>query len=883
MISTKYKINSIIKDFELRSKDVAPLLEKCGLKDKSRMALLTPDEFDVLINAITSNAMVKDIGAYLAGETKVVVEHPAPKVATPKETPAEPAEPEQPKEIPSQPLAAQGEQKSGAGESTPPSPPRAVADDRQSQQSRFKNPLEREDKAKKKPEPKKKERPQSGITFQFDGRAQADSASTGEVVAEESARIGKTRVIETRGDTADRSQYDEALERFVDPETTGFGSEVQKIVRTSKRPVSGGGGGKGSRPAAARSTGGQRGGQRQGSGRAKSSQRAGGGTRGKRGREADKMRRRREMERKQKPLEVSIPDEISVGELASRLKMTAAVVVKRLISLGVMASVSDVIDYDTAYLVADELGAKVTREVRVSLEEKLFPDEEDPEESLLPRAPVVCVMGHVDHGKTSLLDYIRHTHVTAGEAGGITQAIGAYRVRVQDRDITFLDTPGHEAFTAMRARGAMSTDIAILVVAADDGIMPQTIEAIHHAKAAGVDIVVAINKMDKPGANAEQVKQELTKYDLVPEDWGGDTICVPVSAVTGQGIDDLLENVLLVAEMKQLRANPARAARGVVLEAKLDRGRGPVATVLVQNGTLRPGDIVLAGSAVGRVRAMTDENRRALKEAGPSVPVEITGLSDVPAAGDHFGALPPEKEKEARDLAEERRARSREETFKARAKVRLGDLFAQIEEGAKELNIIVKADVDGSAEAVKQSLEKIENDEVKVKVIHAAAGGITESDILLASTSNAIIVGFNIRPDKAASDAAERAGVEIRTYRVIYECIEEIEQAMKGMLAPTYRENLLGHIEVRETIHVPNVGTIAGSYVQDGHITRRAQIRVLRDSRVIFEDRVASLRRFKDDVREVAAGYECGIGLERFGDIKVGDILEAYEMVEVER
>ncbi|MGM9665161.1 MAG: translation initiation factor IF-2, partial [Eubacteriales bacterium] len=552
-----------------------------------------------------------------------------------------------------------------------------------------------------------------------------------------------------------------------------------------------------------------------------------------------------------------------------------------LMMMGVMASVNQTIDYDTAYLIGDELGVKVSKEVVVTIEEKLFDDEKDPEEDLVERAPVVCVMGHVDHGKTSLLDAIRHTNVISGEAGGITQHIGAYRVNIKNKDITFLDTPGHEAFTAMRLRGAMATDIAIIVVAADDGIMPQTIEAINHAKAAGVDIIVAINKMDKPAANPDAVKQELTKYDLVPEEWGGDVICVPVSAVTGKGIDDLLENILLVAEVKELKANPKRHAKGIVIEAKLDKGRGPVATILVQNGTLHAGDVVIAGTAVGRVRAMTDHNGKALKEAGPSVPVEITGLDGVPSAGDEFNAV--EDEKMARELAEQRRSRAKEEEFKSSAKVNLDDLFSQISEGAKEINVIIKADVGGSCEAVKSSLEKLSNDEVKVKVIHTAVGGITESDVMLAAASNAIIVGFNVRPDKNAIDSAARQNVDIRTHRIIYEIIEEMEAAMKGMLAPEYKEVINGHAEVRQTIRVPSVGTIAGSYVRDGKITRASQIRILRDGIVIAEDKISSLRRFKDDVKEVAAGYECGVGLEKFNGIREGDVLEAFVMEEVAR
>ena len=559
--------------------------------------------------------------------------------------------------------------------------------------------------------------------------------------------------------------------------------------------------------------------------------------------------------------------------------VTAGEVVKKLMMMGMMATINQVIDFDTAALVADEFGVTATPEVVVSIEEKLFDDTEDAADQLVTRAPVVCVMGHVDHGKTSILDAIRHTNVTSGEAGGITQAIGAYRVSIDGKDITFLDTPGHAAFTAMRARGAMATDIAILVVAADDGVMPQTVEAINHAKAAGVDIIVAINKMDKPGANPDAIKQELTKYDLVPEEWGGDVICVPVSALTGKGIPELLESVLLVAEVKDLKANPNRRAKGVVIEAKLDKGRGPVATVLVQNGTLRNGDIIIAGTAVGRVRSMLDHNGKTMKEAGPSVPVEITGLSEVPSAGDEFQAV--EDERMARTLADQRRAQAKEDVFKANARASLNDLFEQISEGVKTLNIIVKADVDGSVEAVKASLEKLSNEEVKVHVIHAAAGGITEGDVTFAAASNAIIIGFNVRPDKSAMDSAERQNVEIRTYRIIYECIEEVQAAMKGMLAPKYKENLLGHAEVRQTIHVPSVGTIAGSYVQDGKITRQSQIRVLRDGVVIFEDKISSLKRFKDDAKEVAAGYECGIGLEKFNDIKVGDILEAFVMEQI--
>ncbi len=654
------------------------------------------------------------------------------------------------------------------------------------------------------------------------------------------------RVIDTHGSTIDLSKYDEKLDTFVSDRDSNLQGGSQKVKKQNN--------GQGAAPYA------------KGKGKGK-----------------DKGRRAGaplQQTVSYKPTSVELPEEIVVGQLASKLHVTAGEVVKKLILMGMMATINQVIDFDTAALVADEFGIAATPEVVVSIEEKLFDDAVDTDEQLSLRAPVVCVMGHVDHGKTSILDAIRNSNVTAGEAGGITQHIGAYRVKIDGRDITFLDTPGHAAFTAMRARGAMATDIAILVVAADDGVMPQTVEAINHAKAAGIDIVVAINKMDKPTANPDNIKQELTKHGLVPEEWGGDVICVPVSALTRQGIDDLLESVLLVADVKELKANPDRRAKGIVIEAKLDRGRGPVATVLVQNGTLRSGDIIIAGTAVGHVRSMTDHTGKPVKVAGPSVPVEITGLSEVPSAGDEFQAV--EDERMARTLADQRRDKAKEDVFKANARTNLNDLFAQISEGVKDLNIIVKADVDGSVEAVKASLLKLSNEEVKVRVIHAAAGGITEGDVTFAAASNAIIVGFNVRPDKSALDSAERQNVDIRTYRVIYECIEEIEAAMKGMLAPKFRENLLGHAEVRQTIHVPNVGTIAGCYIQDGKITRQSQIRVLRDGIVIFEDKISSLKRFKDDTKEVASGYECGVGLEKFNDIKVGDILEAFIMEQVE-
>ena len=597
--------------------------------------------------------------------------------------------------------------------------------------------------------------------------------------------------------------------------------------------------------------------------------------------EADRLRRLRLEVIKKTPVTVQIPDEISVGELASRMKKTGAEVVKCLMKNGVMASLSQMIDFDTAAIIAEEMGCKVEKEVVVTIEEKLIDDHEDKAEDLVPRAPVVVVMGHVDHGKTSLLDYIRHAHVASGEAGGITQHIGAYQVMVNGKPITFLDTPGHEAFTSMRARGAMVTDIAILVVAAEDGIMPQTVESINHAKAAGIPIIVAINKMDKPEANPERIKQQLTEYGLVCEEWGGETIVCPISAKTGMGVDNLLEMLTLTAEVGELKANPNRAAQGSVIDARLDKGRGPVATLLVQNGTLHQGDIIIAGTSVGRVRAMVSDKGQKITSAGPSVPVEITGLSEAPSAGATFNAVADEKL--ARELVEQRKAEEKAKANAPVSKVSLEDLFSQIQAGEmKNLNLIVKADVQGSVEAVKASLEKLSNDEVRVRVIHGGVGAINESDVMLASTSQAIIVGFNVRPDAAARESAARANVDMRMYRVIYDAINEIESAMKGMLAPKYREALLGHAEVRQTYKVSGVGTVAGCYVQDGKIQRKdCQVRLVRDGIVIHEGVLASLQRFKDQVKEVASGYECGMTIEKFNDIKEGDIIEAFTMEEI--
>lgn len=595
--------------------------------------------------------------------------------------------------------------------------------------------------------------------------------------------------------------------------------------------------------------------------------------------EAQKLKRL-ELERARKQqLKVQIPDEIVVSELATRLKVTATEVIKKLMGLGEMCTINQTIDFDTAALVAEELGAKVEKEVVVTIEERLFDEEEDNDDNLQPRSPVVVVMGHVDHGKTSILDYIRKANVASGEAGGITQAIGAYRVNAGGRDFTFLDTPGHEAFTAMRARGAQVTDIAVLVVAADDGIMPQTVEAIHHAKDAGVQIIVAINKMDKQGANPERIKQELTEHGLVCEEWGGDVICVPVSAKTGEGMDNLLEMIGLAADVLELKANPDRFAKGAVIEARLDKGRGPIATLLVQNGTLHTGDILIAGTAVGHIRVMRDDKGRTVTEAGPSVPVEVMGLAEVPCAGDNFAVV--EDEKLARELVEKRKFDAKEEQFKLYQKVTLDNLFEQIEEGEmKELRIIVKADVQGSAEAVKQSLEKLSDNEVRVRVIHSGVGAVSESDVMLASASNAIIVGFNVRPNPAAADNAKRDGVDVRLYTIIYDAIEEVQTAMKGLLAPKFREISLGKAEVRQVYKITGVGAVAGCYVTDGKLQRNAQVRVVRDGIVIATEKLVGLKRFKEDAKEVATGFECGASLEKYSDIKEGDIFECFMLEE---
>ncbi len=658
----------------------------------------------------------------------------------------------------------------------------------------------------------------------------------------------KVQVVDTRGAQVDLARYDDRVDKLVPELANRMKQGKEKIKKTGDK-----------KPAAQFMS------------------------QKRRQEEAERLRRLRIEALKKQQLKVLLPDEISVQELALRLKKTGAEVVKQLMKLGVMASLSQSVDFDTASLVAMEFGAKVEKEVIVTIEERLIDDSDDTEDNLVPRDPVVVVMGHVDHGKTSVLDKIRSARVTEGEFGGITQHIGAYRVRVGERYVTFLDTPGHAAFTSMRARGASITDIAVLVVAADDGIMPQTIEAINHAKAAEVPIVVALNKMDKEAANPDRIMQQLTEYELVPEEWGGETIVCQLSAKTGEGLDRLLEMILLTAEMRDLKANPNRAARGTVVEAKLDKGRGPVATVLVQNGTLKQGDIVIAGKTVGRIRAMADDTGRKIEEAGPSVPVEIIGLAEVPGAGDIFHTVVDERM--ARELVEQRKQQEKDDRAKPLAsKVSLEDLYAQISEGQiKDLSIIIKADVQGSAEALKASLEKIANEEVRVRVIHSGVGAINESDILLASTASAIIVGFNVRPDSAARASADRAGVDVRLYRVIYDCIEEIEAAMKGMLAPKYREAVLGQAEVRQIFKASNIGTIAGSYVLEGKLIRNAKVRLIRDGIVVHEGELASLKRFKDDVKEVVSGYECGLSLERYNDVKEGDIVEAFHMEEIKQ
>ncbi len=841
-MNTKVKIKDLANDFEMKPKDITDIIqEKLGEK-KATTAALEENELNVVLEKLVNDHSVESLDEYF-------------ELATPGKEPEKKAVTEEKKEEPKKEHEKQPEK-----DAKKPEQEKKPAQNKEENKAPEKKPAQKADNKPndKKPEQKPQQKQEQKSEQKQEQKPQRDSKKPRmpemprkqpeqsqkkkENKPAQPRTKGEQTVVDLRANNVDLEKYNEKYENIA-PASAGNaiekGVSKQKINQKSKQYNK---------------------------------------KKGHQGRkETEKERLERiAAERAKKPqLQLKLPEEITVGELASMLKMTAAEVIKKLFSLGQMATINDTLDYDTAAIVAEELGAKVEKLVVVTIEDRIIDDSEDDEASLESRDPVVVVMGHVDHGKTSILDAIRHTSVTAGEAGGITQHIGAYRVNVNGSNITFLDTPGHAAFTAMRLRGAMATDIAILVVAADDGIMPQTIEAINHAKAAGVQIIVAINKMDKPEANPDRVLQQLTEYELVPEEWGGDTICVPVSAHTKMGIDKLLESILLVAEMLELKANPNRLAKGVVIEAKLDKGRGPVATLLVQNGTLKTGDIIVAGTAVGRVRVMTDDNGRKVSEAGPSVPVEIMGLAEVPQAGDGFDAV--KDERLARELVEQRKAKAKEEQFKEYQKVTLENLFDSIKEGElKELNIIIKADVQGSAEAVKQSLVKLSNDEVKVKVIHAGVGAISESDVMLATASNAIIVGFNVRPDNVAAENAERDGVELRCYRVIYDAINDVEAAIKGMLAPKFRDVDIGQAEVRQVVKISSVGNIAGCYVTTGKVARNAKVRVVRDGIVVAEDEMASLRRFKDDVKEVAKGFECGIGLNKFNDVKEGDVLECY-------
>ena len=825
MPRVKYKISEFAKDFGTGSKSIIAILSRFSDAERKHSTVLEEPELDFLFEAITQARQVASFDAYFAmadrereqKEAAAAAKAEAAKAAKADEAPAEEKQPAEAAEKP----AAKAEKPAAKSEK-----PAAKAEKpaRRPEQPKV-APASTKPIAPPPQQPKKKDKDKNKPL--------------------QARTKGETKRVDTRQNNVDLDKYNERYEEIA-PASRMNNDNTQRKQKINQK--------------------------------SKQYRKPGAGRSAKRETENERLRRIA-AERAKKPLTIKVPDEITVGELAAMLKMTAAEVIKKLFALGVMATVNEVIDFDTAEIVATELGAKVEKKIVVSIEEQIIDASEDKEEDLDRRDPVVVVMGHVDHGKTSILDAIRNTAVTETEAGGITQHIGAYRVDVDGQMITFLDTPGHAAFTSMRACGAMATDIAVLVVAADDGIMPQTIEAINHAKAAGVQIIVAINKMDKEGANPDRIKQQLTEYSLVPEEWGGETICVPVSAKTGEGIDALLESILLVAEVAELKANPNRAAKGVVIEARLDKGRGPIATLLVQNGTLNAGDIIVAGTAVGRVRVMVNERGQRMKSAGPSVPVEVMGLAETPNAGDAFDAVSDERL--ARELVEQRKQKEKEDKFNAQHKVTLDNLFSSLQEGeTKELNIVVKADVQGSVEAVTQNLEKLSNEEVRVKVIHGGVGAINDSDVMLAGVSNAIIVGFNVRPDSGAQAAAERDGVEMRMYRVIYDCMEEIEAAMKGMLAPKFREVPLGRIEVRTVMNLSSAGKIAGSYVLEGKVTRNAKIRVVRDGIVITEDEIASLRRFKDDVKEVAAGYECGIGLTKFNDIKEGDIFEAFLMEE---
>lgn len=855
----KYRVHEVAKDLGLPNKEVIDTLQKYTGETKKHMTALTENELDVVFEEFTQKNRVESFDAYFADQKEPTVTVTAEQEPAAPQQPTAPVRPAQPQpnrnqaapaKAPQQNGGAQGQQGNAPrrpavkpGKITPVRPaPQQNGGQQGQQQGQQQGNAPRRPAVKPgkitpvRPAPQQQQQKKPGAPIPPPRPMQTGAPNTTNV------KRGEGRLVDTRASHVELDKYNEKYDRLASEKV-----RTENIVQKQKITQ-------------------------------RSSQYRGKPRNARRETEAERLRRIA-MERKAKPITVTIPEEITVNELALRLKATAAEVIKKLMANGVFATVNDTVDFDTASLIAMEFHAKVEKEVVVTIEERIIDDSEDDEANLVPRAPVVVVMGHVDHGKTSLLDAIRHAHVTDTEAGGITQHIGAYRVKIGDRDITFLDTPGHAAFTTMRARGAQVTDIAVLVVAADDGIMPQTIEAIHHAKAANVSIIVAINKMDKPGANPDHVLQQLTEYELVPEEWGGETPCIRVSAKKKEGIDDLLEMITLVADLKELKANPDRAAKGTVVEARLDKGRGPIATVLVQNGTLRTGDIIVAGTAVGRVRAMTDENGNRINEAGPSVPVEITGLDDVPTGGDTMNAVSDERL--ARELVEQRRNEQKEEMFNSQTKVTLDNLFDQMQQGEmKELQIIVKADVQGSVEAVRQSLEKLSNDEVRVKVIHGGVGAINESDVMLANASNAIIVGFNVRPDPVAEDNAKRSGVDMRLYRIIYDCIEEMESAMKGMLAPKFREVQLGRGECRQVYKISNVGTVIGGHVTSGKITRVADIRVVRDGIVIAEDKVSSLKRFKDDVKEVADGYDFGMTLEKFNDVKEGDVLEAFTMEE---
>lgn len=852
-MTNKYKISEIAKDFGVSSKDIIALTAEFTSDEKKAGASLNEGEIGLFFDIITKQHSVKSFEEYFATgaefrakeakdrqdkKDKKLAEQMA--ILEQLKAAAAAAEGKKPEDDTEKPKIGKIETAKPA--ETKKVEPKKAKEAEKKEKAEDKKPTEDKKPAEKKETAKKQEKKQPKKEEVYTGPLVAPPKKEKKQGEAPNRGPAQLRHIDTRTSNVNIDKYNEKYETIAPANSMRDNfTRKQKIKQKSqdyRRPQ---------------------------------------GT--KRETEADKLRRLQLERIKKTPITVTVGDEITVGELAAALKKTAAEVIKTLLKLGMMATVNQVIDYDTAEIVVTEMGAKIEHAVTVTIEEQIMDITEDAEEDLVSRSPVVVVMGHVDHGKTSLLDAIRNTAVTDTEAGGITQHIGAYRVNCKGQDITFLDTPGHAAFTAMRQRGAMATDIAVLVVAADDGIMPQTIEAINHAKAAKVQIIVAINKMDKPDANPDRIKQQLTEHSLVPEEWGGDIICVPVSAKTHEGIDKLLENILLVSEMLELKANPNRKAKGVVIEARLDKGRGPVATLLVQNGTLNFGDIVVAGTTVGRVRKMVDEKGRDVKSAGPSVPVEIIGLAETPSAGDGFDAVSDERL--ARELVEQRKEKIKNDIFNAKEKVTLDNLFNQLSVGdLKTLNIIVKADVQGSVEAVKDSLEKLSNDEVKVSVIHGGVGAVNESDVMLAQTSGAIIVGFNVRPDAVAKESAERDGVDIRLYRIIYDCIEEIEAAMKGMLAPKFRENILGTVEVRNTYKISNIGTIAGCYVTSGKVTRACKIRVVRDGIVVAEDEIASLRRFKDDVKEVAQNYECGIGLEKFSDIKEGDVFEAFVMEE---